>query len=212
MSFARAPLALVAGLAILGAVGCGSAKPVARQQPATSSSPVTPASTVPVIRNKVANTAAPSAGTQTGAPAADGKTSSAAPSGAASPSASPSRHIEPQVPQASESELPIKAHMEPACVAPAGTARLVVHTLPKAGIAYVAVYNGNKSGAAKPWGDGYGGNDKGIADSSGDWSSTWVVAPTTPKGPAYVLLVVGLKGKQRQIEVPFAVGTKGAGC
>jgi hypothetical protein len=81
----------------------------------------------------------------------------------------------------------------------------------KAAIAYVAVYKGEKSGAAPPFGEGYGGNDKGEADYRGLWTSSWTVSLTAPTGPARVMVVVGSKGKQRSIDVPFSVGGREAG-
>jgi hypothetical protein len=79
-------------------------------------------------------------------------------------------------------------------------------------MAFVAVYNGNKSGAAPPWGEGYGGNDKGTANNVGDWSSSWTVTANAPQGPGHVILGVGSKGKQRQINVPFSVAKVTGGC
>ncbi|HWL37273.1 MAG TPA: hypothetical protein VNQ77_13910 [Frankiaceae bacterium] len=113
--------------------------------------------------------------------------------------------------QATEKELPIEASISPACVPAGGLATLTVKTLPKTTLAFVAVYNGEKSGAAPPWGEGYGGNDKGEASADGSWTISWTVTPNAPHGPARVILAAGKNGKQRAINVPFSVGGREAG-
>ncbi len=112
---------------------------------------------------------------------------------------------------ATAQELPITAAITPACVLPGAVATLNVTTVPKAALAYVAIYAGEKSGAAPPWGEGYGGNDKGETNHEGRWVNSWTVALNAPTGPARVMLVVGSKGKQRSIDVPFSVGGREAG-
>jgi hypothetical protein len=195
----RSLTALVATIAVAGLAGCGSShgtRPLAAggsNPPASGHGPSTPAA------------ASHAAGT-TGAPAASGTASAPAPAGSAQPKPSGSVTSPPPEWHATEQEIPIDAAVTPACVLAGTAAKLSVHTVAKGAIAFVAVYHGEKSGAAPPFGEGYGGNDKGTADGSGSWSSTWTVTANAPNGAAYVLLVVGSHGKQRQIKVPFSVG------
>jgi hypothetical protein len=113
--------------------------------------------------------------------------------------------------EATPEEIPIDAKVAPACVAPGAKVTLTVKTVPHAQLGFVAVYAGEKSGAARPWGEGYGGNDKGKSDGRGFFTYTWVLAPNTPAGWARVTLVVGTTQKQRAINVPFSVGEREAG-
>lgn len=200
----RSLTALAVVLAVAGVAGCGSspAKPVASgltpdaaaSHPASSApAPGTPAS--------------PSASTgPSGRPSRPSASVTGTP---ASLSASPSDNW-----HATEAELPIDASVDPTCVLAGTSMTLTVHTEPKATLAYVAVYHGEKSGAAPPFGYGYGGNDKGQADANGDWHGSWTVTANAPTGSAYVLLVVGSQKyhKQRQVKVPFAVRSATGGC
>ena len=191
---------------------CGSS-PDPRAAPRQSPSGDAPTATAPAAPTAPAAssgaTAVPTAST-----AATGKPAAVKPSAAAgSPSATPYRPpIKPEH-QATAQELPIEATVTPKCARLGGSVTLRVTTKPQADIAYLAVYHGEKSGAAKPWGEGYGGNHHGKADFRGLWSDTWVVAPTAPQGDGRIVVVVGHGGKQRTIDVPFSVGGREAdGC
>jgi hypothetical protein len=198
----------VAGLALAGLTACGSsgaATPTGAADgrrsgvPSASASASSgaaggPGATVSADANVPSSSGAP--GGQASRPSASGP--------AAQASATPSGPAFNATPE----ELPIAAAVVPKCVTLGSAAKLTVHTVRKASIAFVAVYSNQKSGAAPPWGEGYGGNDKGTADTHGDWSASWTVAPQTPPGPAHVILVVGQNGKGRQIDVPFSVGAR----
>jgi hypothetical protein len=213
----RTVLPFVAAVAVALTAACGSSSKSPQAAPtgaAGASSSATPGAG-----------AKPGASTSPGAPGSPGATAPAqggespgapgvVPSGSASPTPvayTTDGTVHPSH-QATEKEIPIEAAVVPACVVPGTTARLNVTTVPRAAIAYLAVYHGEKSGAAPPWGEGYGGNDKGESNNEGKWTSSWAVSLTTPSGPARVILVVGAKGKQRKIEVPFSVGGREAGC
>jgi hypothetical protein len=198
--------ALAVAVAMTGLAACSSSHATAGRSPDTvpaAGRTNAPAASGPARSSAPARSAAQTGSTppRAGSPAS----ASAHPSGApTAPSASPSHDW-----TATEAEIPIDAAVTPSCVVVGSTARLDVKTKPKGAVGFVAVYAGEKSGAAPPFGEGYGGNDKGTADGSGKWSSSWTVALNTPPGPAYVLLVVAYSGKQRQIKVPFTVA-KGA--
>jgi hypothetical protein len=198
-------LAVVASMATLAA--CGSSHPANRLAHGGAGTPTpAPTSAAPGTARSSGSPAKPSAAA-TGAPGTHSGTGSDGKSSAPAPTASPSHDW-----TATEAEIPIDATLTPTCVNPGATIRLDVVTNPKAAVGYVAVYAGEKSGAAPPFGEGYGGNDKGTADFRGQWTSSWTVALNTPPGKAYVLLVVAHSGKQRQIKVPFAVAKGVGGC
>ena len=108
-------------------------------------------------------------------------------------------------------KVAVTARVAPRCVRPGGAMRLVVTTKPKAAIAYQAVYSDNRGGAGAPFGAGYGGNDKGFADPTGRFISTWVVSRTAPAGWARVDVIVGYRGKWGYAGPTFRVGGGGAG-
>jgi hypothetical protein len=83
---------------------------------------------------------------------------------------------------------------------------LVVNTNPKAAVGYQAIYSDNHGGGPPPYGSGYGGNDKGLADDSGRMRSTWVISPSAPTGIARVDVVVGWQGKWGYQSLTFHVG------
>jgi hypothetical protein len=212
----RHPLLLLAAAALTAAAGCGSS-------PAKAGLPgpaVASGTSSPRASSSAGGPTGPTGGGATSAPAPG---SSAVPStgqtgGGAHASTGPRASASPTaingVPQASAQDLPITATVTPACVTAGGLATLTVQTVPEGAIAFLAVYHGEQSGAEPPWGKGYGGNSKGMADPRGSWTSTWTVAANAPTGSARVIVVVGSKGKQRQVDVPFSVGgreTNGCG-
>jgi hypothetical protein len=99
----------------------------------------------------------------------------------------------------------LRAAVTPTCVAAGGTATVTVHTAADAALAYVAVYAGDKSGAPKPFGYGYGGNANGYSNDSGQWASTWTIRADAPRGPAKVTVVAASHQTTKQVDVPFTV-------
>jgi hypothetical protein len=89
---------------------------------------------------------------------------------------------------------------------------LSVHTKPGAAIGYQAIYSDNGTGTAPPMGRGYGGNDKGFAAPDGSFTSSWVVSPRAPSGPARVDVIVGYRGKWGYAGVKFAVADLSGVC
>ena len=210
-------LAALAALAALAGCG-GAATPSARQAPpaeqgrgAVPPSPTASGSAAPGARP--GGTGAPGA---TGAPAGTASgVPGTKPGAPGKPQATPTygtAHgvVNPKF-EGTEQEVPIDAKVTPSCVVPGTVATLTVTTNPKATLAYLAVYQGEKSGAEPPWGEGYGGNDKGESDESGHWQGSWTVRADAPAGWARVLVVVGTNGKQRAVNVPFSVGGREAG-
>ncbi len=201
----RSLLVLVATVAAVAVVGCsssGTGHPVAANG---SPRPGSGASGTPSPSAGLPGSGSPAPGHGQSGSASPGAPGTGAPA-ATSPTPSPSWTA------ATAQQIPIEAHVTPTCVPLGTTARLDVQTVRKGAIGFVAVYAGEKSGAAPPFGYGYGGNDKGTADSQGRWTASWTVAPNTPPGPAYVLLVVGTKDGQRQVKVPFTVGRDAITC
>lgn len=206
----RRPLLLLAAAALTAAAGCGSSSPAKAglHGPAAMSGSPSPLAS----SSAGATTGAPVTGTSSGGPAIGaGATPSAGQTGGGThASTAPRASAQPTsvngVPQASSDQLPIQAKVSPGCVTAGTLATLDVKTVPQAAIAFLAVYHGEQSGAEPPWGKGYGGNSKGVADKHGAWTSTWTVTANAPTGAARVIVVVGFQGKQRQIDVPFSVG------
>jgi hypothetical protein len=99
----------------------------------------------------------------------------------------------------------LRAAVAPKCVKAGGTATVTVHTAANAALAFVAVYAGDKSGAEKPFGYGYGGNADGYSNDAGQWASTWVIHADAPRGPAKVTVVVASHQTTKQVDVPFTV-------
>jgi len=87
--------------------------------------------------------------------------------------------------------VPVQATLSPTCFRPGALVTLKVHTQPKAGVAYIANYSDNGNGAPKPYGSGYGGNDKGLSNSNGDYTSAFYVSHDAPAGPGRVDVIVG---------------------
>lgn len=106
----------------------------------------------------------------------------------------------------------VASSVAPECVRHGDTIELSVTALPEAAIAYQAVYSDNKSGAGAPFGEGYGGNDKGYADGSGHYTSTWVVAPHAPAGRARADVFVGFDGKWGYASARFGVADENGNC
>jgi len=99
----------------------------------------------------------------------------------------------------------LRAAVAPQCVKAGGAATVTVRTAANAALAFVAVYAGDKSGAAKPFGYGYGGNADGYSNDAGQWASTWTIRADAPRGPAKVTVVVASHQTTKQVDVPFTV-------
>jgi hypothetical protein len=99
----------------------------------------------------------------------------------------------------------LKASVSPRCVRAGEVVTVTVLTAPTAAIGYVAVYAGEKSGAAPPFGYGYGGNAAGYSDQSGTWTQTWTVRADAPVGPARTTVVAASHQTNKQVDVPFTV-------
>ena len=93
-------------------------------------------------------------------------------------------------------KIAVTARVTPTCVHPGHLMHLVVTTHPVAAIAYQAVYSDNRGGGPAPYGAGYGGNGKGIADASGHFTSSWVISSSAPAGVARVDVVVAIQGNR----------------
>jgi hypothetical protein len=111
-----------------------------------------------------------------------------------------------------KSEVPVKATLSSRCVIGGEPLTLTVKTKPDAAIIYQAVYSDNLGGAPKPLGGGYGGNDKGYAGADGSWTSSWVVSPTAPEGPARVDVIIGWDQKWGYDGPEFAVADESGSC
>jgi hypothetical protein len=99
----------------------------------------------------------------------------------------------------------LQASVSPRCVRAGEIATLTVTTAPDAAIGYVAVYAGEKSGAAPPFGYGYGGNAAGYANQSGSWTQTWTIRADAPVGKARTTVVAASHATNKQVDVPFTV-------
>ena len=212
----RTLASLLAAVAAAGLTACGApAKPAA---PAAGAVPSVVAGDTAAPTGAPGGTSAPAATAVPGGTAAG--TTSAAPTGAAQPGTTPRKPAAPAPPakgvqpaenvvppgvEGTPEEVPIDGSVEPFCVEHGGAATLRVTTKPRATVTFVAVYAGEKSGAARPFGEGHGGNAQGQADFRGQYMSTWVVAPGAPVGNARALVVVSTGGKQRAVNVPFVV-------
>lgn len=204
---------LALAIAVLTVASCGASGKPASNAAGTAGAPNTKTSGAPAASPSAGSGgSATKDGSTGGSTPAPGSTSAAKPGapGGATPRPSASS-FDPASHQATAEELPIDAAVTPNCVIPGTPVTLKVKTLPKSTLGFVAVYHGDKSGAAPPWGEGYGGNDKGEANDEGKWSYSWTVRADTPSGPAYVMLVVARNGKQRTINVPFSVGEREVG-
>jgi hypothetical protein len=111
-----------------------------------------------------------------------------------------------------ETPVKVSSSVAPQCVARGDTIELSVKTPPKAALAYQAVYSDGQSGAGAPFGAGYGGNDKGYADDSGNYSSSWTIGPTAPYGRARVDVYVGFEGEWGIAHSRFAVADENGKC
>jgi hypothetical protein len=136
-------------------------------------------------------TASPSSGSPSAkakATTSSGEGSGSTSTPAAARSTGPSPVVLPWTPSPN---VPVDATVSPVCVKRGGLIKLEVQTRPSAGVAYQAVYADNGGGAPKPYGKGYGGNDKGTSTPTGVFTSAWTVSLNAPVGPARVDVIVG---------------------
>jgi hypothetical protein len=158
-------------------------------------------------------TGSPSTGNASGKPKSPQPTTSLTPpSHAVTPSPAgtgPSPFVYPWTPSP---DVPVDAKVSPTCVRRGGLVTLTVHTKPKAGVAYIAVYSDNGNGAPKPTGNGYGGNDSGYSSPTGDFTSAFNVSFEAPSGPARVDVIVGVNNVWGYDAAPFAVAGPNGSC
>ena len=162
------------------------------------------------ISSPGSSTASPGTGTSQ-SPGTNGDPNSTL-AGGASPAArgtGPSPFAYPWTPSP---DVPVDATVTPRCVQRGGLVTVKVHTKPAAGIAYIAMYSDGGNGAPKPYGNGYGGNDKGISNANGDWSNVFTVSPTAPSGPARVDVIVGWNQMWGYDGPTFAVAEANGRC
>lgn len=110
------------------------------------------------------------------------------------------------------SDIPVRASLSKPCIRPGDVETLTVVTVPRGGVVYVAVYADGGGGAASPFGNGYGGNDKGYADKQGNYRSTWTVASNAPVGKGYVDVYVGYNSKWGRATPVLTVARTDGSC
>jgi hypothetical protein len=111
-----------------------------------------------------------------------------------------------------EDTLKVSSSVGPVCVSPGESVELRVTAPPEGALAYQAVYSDGQAGSAPPFGAGYGGNESGNADESGEYSSSWVVSPQAPPGRARVDVFVGHAGEWGYAKSRFAVADAQGNC
>ena len=115
------------------------------------------------------------------------------------------------MPFATDPAVKVDAVLTPVCANNGTEMTLIVETNPEAAVGYQAIYSDNRGGGPAPYGSGYGGNGKGLADKSGHFESRWVIAPSAPAGYARVDVAVGWQGKFGFQSLTFHVGPQ-ASC
>jgi len=140
--------------------------------------------------SSVPTTGSPGSGSGTGK-ASGGTTAKSTPKGSVTPASRGSGPSPVALPWTPSPDVPVEATLSPTCFKRGGLVTITVHTQPKAGIAYIAVYSDNGNGAPKPTGSGYGGNDKGLSNDNGDFISAFTVSLDAPSGPGRVDVIVG---------------------
>jgi hypothetical protein len=151
-------------LALLLAVnGCAHADPASAGRAATG--PTAPPSIAGTVGPQRSASAPPAA---------------AAGSAAASPVPArvrPSAAADPPLPSGLPSSAPLDVRLGAACVAPGGTQRLVVETLPNAFVAFDNLYADDRDGQVHGGAEG-----RARSDARGRYVATWRIAPDTPPG------------------------------
>jgi hypothetical protein len=138
------------------------------------------------------STASLAPGANSAAPQAQGSPMPAATGSAASggkgaaPGASAAPQATPTIAQYADGTrpAPATATMAAACVTPGGRQSLHLQAPPNYRVAFNAQYSDGGDGAR------YGGVGQGELDGSGQYSSTWLVAPDAPLGPVTVWIAV----------------------
>ena len=74
------------------------------------------------------------------------------------------------------------------------------------------MYSDNGNGAPKPYGSGYGGNDKGISTTNGDYTSAFYVSRDAPAGPGRVDVIVGWNNEWGYDGPTFRIVGPGQSC
>src|ERR1041384_986548 len=86
---------------------------------------------------------------------------------------------------------PVIVEVSPRCVSLGSRLKITATTAPSAKVIYQAIYSNSRSGAAPPYGSGYGGNSSGEADKRGHFSDAFIVASSAPPGVARLDVVTG---------------------
>ena len=158
-------------------------------------------------------------GAPVGSPAKDGTQAKASGSSSKKPLAAghtdgPAAEPSPKpyvMPFATDPAVKVDAVLTPVCANNGTEMTLTVETNPEGAVGYQAIYSDNGGGGPAPYGSGYGGNGKGLADKSGHFESRWVIAPSAPAGYARVDVAVGWQGKFGFKSLTFHVGPQ-ASC
>lgn len=182
MTFLRKVTLILTSCALIAGTSCGNNRGTAK-----------PIATVSLSPSGVA--ASPSPRTAT----------SGNPSKAGAPAASRKGPPDLKMPFTPDASITGTVRVTPPCVQAGKTVSIQVTTTPRAGIVYQAVYSDNQSGAKPPYGQGYGGNDKGTTDDHGSYNSSWVLSPTTPPGGARIDVFVVAGESMGYLKTAFTV-------
>jgi len=107
------------------------------------------------------------------------------------------------------SPVTVTATLASACVRPGKSQTITIHTNPESGVVYHATYSDGKD-ATKP--GYYGGNKGGRTDASGNWTDTWVIAPTAPAGRVRVDIAAATRVGTATNVVYFAMSDAAGHC
>lgn len=221
-------LALPAVLAVL-AVGCGqpAAAPIGDAQPAAQQVETADDDKAVADINPASDAAGAAGGNGSAAPASGAtggslaisvdpkKKTTGGDTGTATAAKTPGKGADAKAAPANDGvasagehdmdAVAVSASVAPTCVRPGGTITITIKTESQGGAAYNAFYSDGKSGAAPPYGEGYGGNNGGIADEGGTYTDTWTVAANAPTGPGRIDVVAGNSTGFGETKVAFAV-------
>lgn len=113
------------------------------------------------------------------------------------------------MPYPTDPSVVVDAVLTPVCAHNGTLMTLTVRTNTEAAVGYQAVYSDNGGGGPPPYGRGYGGNGKGLADTDGHFTSNWTIT-SAPSGVARLDIVVGWRGKFGYRALTFHVGPDSA--
>ena len=105
--------------------------------------------------------------------------------------------------------LPVTATLAHECVVPGSSQTITITTGPNSAVGYHAIYSDGKQGFDK---DYYGGNKSGLTDATGNYTDTWVIAPTAPAGKVTVdVVALQQDGASGKTQLSFSMSGAG-GC